>query len=255
MPSRGGRRRSALRGFARRQAESRAQSPGPGSEGACGRFRIGESRWGKRGRCQGFGAHVARPMRRGRARNIAFPDTDPVPRRSCHSSQGGDSPPIAAGESTTSRTTHSLREEVRMGKRLTRVQVDSFHEHGFLPGIDMFGEDECDAFRSRVEAFERTRPEAVAWAFDIKTNLLFDWVYSTEPRSASPRRHRGPDRPRRSAHQFHLPHQGAGLRDVLRLAPGCRPHPGGARVRARLHRHQRGDPGQWLLARHPRVAA
>ena len=64
-----------------------------------------------------------------------------------------------------------------MGKRLTQVQVDSFHEHGFLPGIDMFGEDECDAFRSRVEAFERTRPEAVAWAFDIKTNLLFDWVY------------------------------------------------------------------------------
>ena len=64
-----------------------------------------------------------------------------------------------------------------MGKRLTQAQVDSFHEHGFLPGIDMFGEDECDAFRSRVETFERTRPEAVGWAFDIKTNLLFDWVY------------------------------------------------------------------------------
>ena len=64
-----------------------------------------------------------------------------------------------------------------MGKTLTQAQVDSFHEHGFLPGIDMFGEDECDAFRSRVEAFERARPEAVGWAFDIKTNLLFDWVY------------------------------------------------------------------------------
>ena len=65
-----------------------------------------------------------------------------------------------------------------MGKRLTRTEIDSFHEHGFLPGIDVFGEDECDAFRSRVEAFERTRPEAVGWAFDIKTNLLFDWVYA-----------------------------------------------------------------------------
>ena len=65
-----------------------------------------------------------------------------------------------------------------MGKRLTRAEIDSFHEHGFLPGIDVFGEDECDAFRSRVEAFEQARPDAVEWAFDIKTNLLFDWVYA-----------------------------------------------------------------------------
>ena len=71
-----------------------------------------------------------------------------------------------------------------MGKRLTRAEIDSFHEHGFLPGLDVFGEEECDAFRSRVEAFEQARPEAVAWAFDIKTNLLFDWVYdlSRDPR-------------------------------------------------------------------------
>ena len=71
-----------------------------------------------------------------------------------------------------------------MGKRLTRVEIDSFREQGFLPGIDVFGEAECDAFRSRVEAFERARPEAVEWAFDIKTNLLFDWVYdlSCDPR-------------------------------------------------------------------------
>ena len=64
-----------------------------------------------------------------------------------------------------------------MGKRLTRVEIDSFREQGFLPGIDVFGEAECDEFRARVEAFERARPEAVEWAFDIKTNLLFDWVY------------------------------------------------------------------------------
>lgn len=63
-----------------------------------------------------------------------------------------------------------------MGKRLTRAEIDAFHEHGFLSGIDVFGESECDAFRSRVEAFEQARPEAVEWAFDIKTNLLFDWV-------------------------------------------------------------------------------
>ena len=64
-----------------------------------------------------------------------------------------------------------------MGKRLTRAEIDSFREQGFLPGIDVFGEEECDDFRSRVEAFERARPDAVEWAFDIKTNLLFDWVY------------------------------------------------------------------------------
>ena len=65
-----------------------------------------------------------------------------------------------------------------MGKKLTRTEIDSFHVHGFLPGIDVFGEAECDAFSSRVEEFEQARPEAVEWAFDIKTNLLFDWVYS-----------------------------------------------------------------------------
>ena len=71
-----------------------------------------------------------------------------------------------------------------MGKRLSRAEIDSFNQHGFLPGIDVFGADECDAFRSKVEAFERARPEAVEWAFDIKTNLLFDWVYelSRDPR-------------------------------------------------------------------------
>ena len=71
-----------------------------------------------------------------------------------------------------------------MGKRLTQLQIGSFHEHGFLPGIDVFAENDCDAFRSRVEAFEQTRPEAVGWAFDIKTNLLFDWVHdlSRDPR-------------------------------------------------------------------------
>ena len=75
-----------------------------------------------------------------------------------------------------------------MGKRLTRTEIDSFHEHGFLPGIDVFSEAECDAFRCRIEAFERDRPEAVGWAFDIKTNLLFDWVYalSRAPRLLDP---------------------------------------------------------------------
>ena len=65
-----------------------------------------------------------------------------------------------------------------MGKRLTQAEIDCFHEHGFLPGIDVFSAEECDVFRYGVEAFEQARPEAVDWAFDIKANLLFDWVYA-----------------------------------------------------------------------------
>ena len=82
------------------------------------------------------------------------------------------------------RTVTSLHEDEHVGKRLTGAEIDAFHEHGFLPGIDVFCEAECDAFRSRVEEFEQARPEAVEWAFDIKTNLLFDWVYelSRDPR-------------------------------------------------------------------------
>ena len=79
-------------------------------------------------------------------------------------------------------------EGAHVGKRLTRAEIDSFHDHGFLAGIDVFDEEECDAFGTRVEAFEDARPEAVAWAFDIKTNLLFDWVYdlSRDPRLLDP---------------------------------------------------------------------
>ena len=76
------------------------------------------------------------------------------------------------------------REDRQVGKRLARAEIESFRERGFLPGIDVFGDAECDAFRRRVEEFEQTRPEAIEWAFDIKTNLLFDWVYelSRNPR-------------------------------------------------------------------------
>ena len=28
-----------------------------------------------------------------------------------------------------------------MGKRLTQAEIDCFHEHGFLPGIDVFSND------------------------------------------------------------------------------------------------------------------
>ncbi|MEM7283221.1 MAG: phytanoyl-CoA dioxygenase family protein [Pseudomonadota bacterium] len=64
-----------------------------------------------------------------------------------------------------------------MAKVLSDAQVAQFHEQGYLSGLDVFSATECDEFRARAEAFEYDRPNDVAWAFDIKCNLLFDWVY------------------------------------------------------------------------------
>ncbi len=45
-------------------------------------------------------------------------------------------------------------------------------------GVKRLGEhSECSNIRERIEAFEAERPEDAVWAFDIKANLLFDWVY------------------------------------------------------------------------------
>ncbi len=64
-----------------------------------------------------------------------------------------------------------------MPKRLTESQLDHFHELGFVSGIRLFEPRECSEIRDRIEAFEAERPEDALWAFDIKANLLFDWVY------------------------------------------------------------------------------
>ncbi len=64
-----------------------------------------------------------------------------------------------------------------MPKRLTRSQLDQFRELGFVSGIRLFEPSECSKIRERIEAFEAERPEDAIWAFDIKANLLFDWVY------------------------------------------------------------------------------
>lgn len=64
-----------------------------------------------------------------------------------------------------------------MPNHLSEQQISEFREAGFLSGLDVFSDAECDAFRARAEDFEHTHPQDVGWAFDIKTNLLFDWVY------------------------------------------------------------------------------
>jgi len=61
---------------------------------------------------------------------------------------------------------------------LSRAQIDGFARDGFVTGIPALTVAETDAFRDRAERFERDHPEDVRWAFDIKANLVFDWVYA-----------------------------------------------------------------------------
>ncbi len=64
-----------------------------------------------------------------------------------------------------------------MPKRLTRKEIDRFHKLGFVSGIRLLEPGACREIEQRIEAFETERPRDAAWAFDIKANLLFDWVY------------------------------------------------------------------------------
>jgi non-heme Fe2+,alpha-ketoglutarate-dependent halogenase len=67
---------------------------------------------------------------------------------------------------------------------LTPAQVDRYRDEGFVVGIPVFSPAECERFRERAERFEAAHPADRDWAFDIKCNLLFDWVYAnaTHPR-------------------------------------------------------------------------
>lgn len=64
-----------------------------------------------------------------------------------------------------------------MAKRLTRAQVAQFNELGFVSPVRLYDPADCAEFRKKLGAFEAERPRDAAWAFDIKANLLFDWVY------------------------------------------------------------------------------
>ena len=61
---------------------------------------------------------------------------------------------------------------------LSQAQVEGFARDGFVSGIPALDADEVRAFRDATEAFERAHPAEAPWAFDIKANLLFDWVYA-----------------------------------------------------------------------------
>jgi non-haem Fe2+, alpha-ketoglutarate-dependent halogenase len=60
---------------------------------------------------------------------------------------------------------------------LSQAQIDGFARDGFVSGIPALSADEVGAFREATERFERDHPADAGWAFDIKSNLVFDWVY------------------------------------------------------------------------------
>lgn len=64
------------------------------------------------------------------------------------------------------------------GLRLTGEQIAGFRRDGYVSGIPAMSVAHAAAFRARAEAFVASHPTDAGWAFDIKCNLLFDWVYA-----------------------------------------------------------------------------
>lgn len=64
-----------------------------------------------------------------------------------------------------------------MGNILTAEQLSEFEERGFVSPVGLLTVSECNSLLARIDLFESKRPQDASWAFDIKCNLLFDWVY------------------------------------------------------------------------------
>lgn len=62
-------------------------------------------------------------------------------------------------------------------KYLTPLQIDLFKQQGYLSPFHLLSTEACSDLKKKIECFERKRSHDVIWAFDIKANLLFDWVY------------------------------------------------------------------------------
>jgi hypothetical protein len=72
-----------------------------------------------------------------------------------------------------------------MPKRLTQEQLDHFEERGFVSRVGLIDPIDCTQIREKIEVFEAERPADALWVFDIKANLLFDWVYGLAAQEAT----------------------------------------------------------------------
>lgn len=52
-----------------------------------------------------------------------------------------------------------------------------FQEHGYISALPALTPSEVSKTIACINSFCTSRPQDVQWAFDIKCNLLFDWVY------------------------------------------------------------------------------
>lgn len=60
---------------------------------------------------------------------------------------------------------------------LSGAEIERFQRDGYLTGIPALSPDDIARFIEATERFERQHPADVPWAFDIKCNIVFDWVY------------------------------------------------------------------------------
>lgn len=65
-----------------------------------------------------------------------------------------------------------------MSRGLSPEQLKAFQTSGFVIARGVLAARVCDDFRAQADAFEAAHPRDTCWAFDIKANLLFDWVYA-----------------------------------------------------------------------------
>ena len=64
-----------------------------------------------------------------------------------------------------------------MARVLSESQLRDFSRNGFLAHIPVIEPAEADRIRTRTEDFEETHPEEKKWAFGLKSNMLFRWLY------------------------------------------------------------------------------
>ncbi len=61
---------------------------------------------------------------------------------------------------------------------LSPAEIERFKRDGYLTGIPALSPGDVARFLEATERFEAEHPGDVSWAFDIKCNLVFDWVYA-----------------------------------------------------------------------------
>ncbi|MGQ0675479.1 MAG: phytanoyl-CoA dioxygenase family protein [Rhodospirillales bacterium] len=61
---------------------------------------------------------------------------------------------------------------------LPPAEIERFRRQGYINAVPALNPSEVARFVATAERFEAERPGDVGWAFDIKCNLLFDWVHA-----------------------------------------------------------------------------